>query len=125
MTRLPDLVKIRIVAGSAVLTATLDDTEVARDFASLLPLALTLTDYAETEKVSDLPRQLSITFAPKGASAAAGDVMHYAPWGNLALFYRSAPHAHGLVRLGRFDDRDVAVAVLRRPGPVTATIERI
>jgi len=29
---------------------------VARDFASLLPLALTLADYASTAKVSDLPR---------------------------------------------------------------------
>lgn len=106
-----------------MLSATLDDTDVARDFASLLPLALTLTDYAAAEKVTDLPRKLWTSGAPEGMAASAGDIMHYAPWGNLALFYRDAPHASGLVRLGRFDDRDAAIAVLRKPGRLRVTIE--
>jgi hypothetical protein len=41
-----------VIEGTPI-TATLDDNEIARDFASLLPL--TLTDYAATEKISDLP----------------------------------------------------------------------
>lgn len=49
--------KIRMIVDGTPLTATLDDTEAARDFVSLLPLALTLEDYAATEKVSDLPRR--------------------------------------------------------------------
>ena len=97
----------------------------ARDFASLRPLALTLTDYAATEKVSDLPRKLSTRGAPAGTAASAGDIMHYAPWGNLAQFYRGARHADGLVRLGRFDDADAAVAVLRRPGPLRVKVELV
>jgi hypothetical protein len=51
--------KIRMDIEGTPLTATLDDTEAARDFASLLPLSPTLEDYAATEKVSDLPRRLS------------------------------------------------------------------
>jgi quercetin dioxygenase-like cupin family protein len=36
--------------GNTVLLATLDDTPAARDFAALLPLTVTLSDYAGTEK---------------------------------------------------------------------------
>lgn len=46
-------------AAQVMPPATLDDTETTKDFASLLPLPLTLEDYASTEKISDLPRKLS------------------------------------------------------------------
>lgn len=115
--------KIRFEVEGAPLTATLDDNAAARDFVSLLPLTLTLEDYAATEKVSDLPRKLSTAGAPAGTAASAGDITHYAPWGNLALFYRSYGYASGLVRLGRLDDPEVGVAALRRPGPLRVKIE--
>jgi hypothetical protein len=47
--------KIRLNVEGRSITATLADSETARDFASLLPLELTLTDYASTEKIGDLP----------------------------------------------------------------------
>ena len=114
--------KIRLILDGASLTATLDDTEVARDFASLLPLELTLTDYASTEKISDLPRKLSTEGAPAGTAAAPGDIAYYAPWGNLALFYRSFRYSAGLVRLGRIDTGGDA---LRGTGKLSVGIERI
>ena len=69
------------------LTATLDDNETTRDFVSLLPLELTLTDYNQTERISNLPRRLS---TPEAGShqPEVGDITYYAPWGNLAIFYR-------------------------------------
>ena len=48
-------IKIRIQLEGRSLMATLDESEAARDFLSLLPLTLTLTDYHSTEKVADLP----------------------------------------------------------------------
>ena len=115
--------RIHLNIEGAALTATLDDTPPARDFAALLPLELSLDDYDATEKIADLPRELSSAGVPRGTAAAAGDVSYYAPWGNLALFYESAAHAVGLVRLGRFDALDEAIEVLRRPAPLHATIE--
>ena len=112
--------KIRLDVGGTSLTATLDDTEAARDFASLLPLTLTLEDHASTEKISDLPRKLSTPGAPAGVAASAGDISYYAPWGNLAVFYRDFAYSPGLVKLGRIDS---AIELLRRPGPRTAIIE--
>ena len=104
------------------LTVSLDDTEAARDFVSLLPLALTLEDYASTEKIADLPRKLSTAGAPAGTAASAGDVAYYAPWGNVALFYRDSRYASGLVKLGKID---AAADVLRRPGTLSVKIERL
>lgn len=66
--------KIRITIDGKPITATLEDNATSRDFASLLPLTLTLKDYASTEKVSDLPRRLSTEGAPAGVDPAVGDI---------------------------------------------------
>lgn len=97
------MTKIDIIVGNDILTATLDDTTVAEDFVSLLPLDLTLSDYHATEKVADLPRKLDISDAPDSYTPKAGDITHYAPWGNLAIFYKPFQESRGLVRLGEFD----------------------
>ena len=114
--------KIRLHVEDTLLTATLDDSETARDFSSLLPLTLTLTDYEATEKISDLPRRLSTKGAPRGTDASVGDISYYAPWGNLALFHRSSGYAAGLVKVGSINS---GVEALRRHGPLHATIEII
>ncbi len=114
--------KIRMEVEGTPLTATLDDNETARDFASLLPLNLTLMDYAAMEKISDLPRKLSTKGAPAGTAASAGDITYYAPWGNLALFHLAFGHSDGLITLGRLDS---GVEVLSRPGPLHVKIELI
>jgi hypothetical protein len=113
--------KIRITIEGTTVAATLDDNKTATDFASLLPLTLTLEDYAATEKISDLPRKLSTQDAPPGHQPSAGEIAYYAPWGNLALFHRDFSYSAGLVRLGSIE---TGVELLRRPGPLRVTIER-
>ncbi len=88
---------IRLVIDGTELHGRLDDTAAGRDFASLLPLTLTISDFHATEKISDLPRKLNIKGAPAGSEPAAGDITYYAPWGNLALFYRDFAYSDGLV----------------------------
>jgi hypothetical protein len=113
--------KIRIQIEGRALTATLGDGEAARDFLSLLPLRLTLTDYHSTEKIADLPRKLSTEGAPSGFDPDVGDIAYYAPWGNLAIFYRDFGWSEGLVKLGRLD---AGGELPRSRGPLTVTIER-
>ena len=112
--------RIRMSIEGTPLTATLDDNVASRDFASLLPLALTLTDYAATEKISDLPRRLSTEGTPPGSEPAVGTLAYYAPWGNLALFYRDAGYANGLVRLGTITS---GMDVLKQSGPLKVDIQ--
>jgi hypothetical protein len=113
--------KIRLTLDDAVLTATLDENDTAREFAAMLPLSLRLDDYESTEKVSDLPRRLDTKGAPQGTDPDVGDIAYYAPWGNLAVYYRDFGYSTGLVKLGSID---AGVEALQRPGPMQVTIER-
>ena len=114
--------KIRLTVGGKVMLATLLDNATARDLVSLLPLTLTLEDYASTEKISYLPRKLSTAGAPAGSDPSIGDITYYAPWGNLAIFYKDFGYASGLITLGRFDS---GIEELNVPGKLKVTIERV
>lgn len=113
---------IRIIAAGVELWGTLQDTRTARDFAALLPLTLSLSDYAGTEKVADLPRRLDTTGAPAAHTGRAGDVTFYSPWGNLAFFYAIGPNAAGLVRIGRLEPGSVE-SLARLDGDVTIRVD--
>lgn len=114
--------KIRLTINGQSLTATLVDSSTTRDFVALLPLTLTLDDYASTEKIAYLPRKLSTQGAPAGIDPDVGDITYYAPWGNLAIFYRDFGHSTGLIRLGHFED---GMEALQVSGSMNATIEPV
>ncbi|WP_410611170.1 cyclophilin-like fold protein [Amycolatopsis sp. lyj-109] len=100
----PAAVNIRLAVEGRVVTATLNDSAAARDFTTLLPLTLDLSDFHQTERIADLPRRLSTAGAPESADPKAGDLAFDAPWGNLAIYYRDAPRANGVVVLGHLAD---------------------
>lgn len=78
-----------------------------------------MEDYAATEKVSALPRRLSMEGAPTGARTVTGNVTYYAPWGNLAIFHKDFGYADGLVKLGKLDS---GIEILQRTGARKVTI---
>jgi hypothetical protein len=84
-------------------------------------LTLTLKDYAAVEKVADLPRKLSTYGARGGIDAAVGGITFYAPWGNLAIFYKDLGYSAGLVKLGRIDS---GIAALQQLGALRVTIRK-
>ncbi|WP_346842398.1 cyclophilin-like fold protein [Metapseudomonas otitidis] len=114
--------QIRLELDDTTLTATLDDTPSTREFLAQLPMEQVLQDYAETEKISDLPRRLTTEGAPDGYTPRAGDLAYYAPWGNLAIFHRDFRFSRGLVRLGRLEG---GVEALRQAGPLRVVIRRL
>lgn len=95
---------IRLTLNGHPIAATLNDSATARDFAAQLPLTLPLRDLNAAEKIADLPRKLSTSGAPEGADPEVGDLAYYAPWNQLATYYRDAPYAAGLVILGHMAD---------------------
>ncbi|MEU9323514.1 cyclophilin-like fold protein [Streptomyces canus] len=100
---------IQVTIDGQPVAATLNDHAVARDLVSLLPLSLDLEDFHRTERIAYPPRRLGVSGAPAPAAPKAGDLAYYAPWGNLALFYRdgdSASASADLIILGHIDDRD-------------------
>lgn len=112
--------KIRMIVDGQVIAATLADNPTARDFVSMLPLTVTLSDYADTEKIVYLDRKLSTSGAPAGSTPTAGTIAYYAPWGNLAIFYRDFAYSRGLIPLGRIDTGLVA---LKSGGALKVRIE--
>jgi hypothetical protein len=112
---------IVLTVGGERMEATLEDNPAARDFLSRLPLTLTLEDYHGIEKVSDLARPLSTEGAPEGFDPGVGDITYYAPWGNLAIFYRDFGYARGLVSLGKIES---GLSLISGKGEFEVTIER-
>ncbi len=116
--------KLRLNVDGQTATATLYDNATARDFAALLPLSLTLTDYARIERIADLPQKLARGAPESTVPVKAGDLAYYAPWGNLAIFVEddSGNYTVDLMRLGAVETGLVA---LQRSGPLRVRIERI
>ncbi|MCY1547008.1 Cyclophilin-like family protein [compost metagenome] len=114
--------KIEFTSNGKTATADLVDSSATRDFIALLPMTLTLEDYASTEKISPLPKRLSTDGAPPGITPVAGDLAYYAPWGNLALFYKDFRYSEGLVRLGHIE---TGLDVLVTRMPLEVVIKRV
>jgi hypothetical protein len=94
---------IQFRTANKAVRSTLIENATARDFAALLPLVLVLEEYAQAELISDLPKKLTTEGSPSGSTPSAGDIAYYAPWGNLAIFYKDQPFAKGLIVLGSID----------------------
>lgn len=73
--------------------------------------------------MSDLPRRLSREDGvPGGTAGSARDITVYAPWGNLALFYRDFTYTDDLIRLGSLGPGSAGV-LADIPDGTTITIE--
>lgn len=111
---------ISLTVTDTKLRAELEEHAAARQFASLLPLELSMDDYVGKEKIGFLPRKLDTSGLPPFGDEAVGDLAYYAPWGNIAIFYRPYRFSRGLVRLGRLLD---PLEPLLTDQPFTLTIK--
>lgn len=108
--------KLNLIVGETVLTATMYDNKSTKDFIALLPLTLTLWDFNRTKKSAHLPQRLSADEVPKGVRISAGDINYYTPFRNLSLFYQDSGLSFCQVTMGKIDNdgidkiRDIAGA---------------
>ena len=115
-------VEILLKINGHSIPASMIGNATTKDFLALLPVTLTLDDYNGTEKIGYLPKKLSTDDAPEGFTPSIGDIAYYAPWGNVAIFYRDFRYSKGLVLLGRIQS---GVEALTAQTPLKATIERL
>ena len=99
-------IEVEVEGSEHPIFATLDSLPTTQDFIKQLPLSLKLSDYASSEKIATLPHKLSTQSASKGYAGKTGDLSYYAPWGNLAIFYKDSEvgYANGLIFLGKMED---------------------
>ncbi len=116
--------QIHLKIGDQVLAARLLDNEAARDFASLLPLTLTMNDLFRREKFGRLPRALA-----KGGKRThcyeVGQLVYWSPGPDVAIFYRHDGQTipdPGIIVLGNLDS---GVEALQVSGSVMIGFERL
>ena len=96
---------VRFSARSTSVEVTIDeDNPAVRDFLSMLPLTLTLEEFAGREKIAYLPRELAHAGSP-GSDPEDGDLIYYVPWGNIGFYYNTAGigYSDQTIHLGTYD----------------------
>lgn len=98
--------RIRLSVGDQSATATLADNPTARDFASQLPLTLSMSDLHGTEKPGSLPQALDRS-GEAVFTYEVGQIGYWAPGRALAIVYavdgNGAIPGPGLIPLGTVD----------------------
>ena len=114
---------VRITLAEQTITAQLANSPTAQDLTDQLPLTLTFRDFNSVEKVAELPRPLTMDGVPAGDDPDIGDIGYYAPSSSLVFYYGDVGYWNGIVRIGRFADRDIEL-IKRQPDGFQVTIER-
>jgi hypothetical protein len=114
--------KINIKIGGRALAATLVDNATARDFASVLPLTMSMEDLFGREKYATLPKALSER-APRRQRYDVGEIAYWSPSHDVAIYYHqdgeSIP-SPGIIPIAKIDRGTEAFNVT---GAVKVTIE--
>jgi hypothetical protein len=98
-------IHVRFTVDASEIVVRIADNPTSRDFLSMLPLILEFEDFANMEKISYLPRELT-TEGSAGVTPANGDLIYFVPWGNLGFFYNAE------LRDQSFDDRVILIGAI-------------
>jgi hypothetical protein len=81
-----------------------EDSPAVRDFLSMLPLTITVEEFARREKISYLPRELRHRDSP-GSDPESGDLIYFVPWGNLGFYYNAEGigYSDATIHLGTYE----------------------
>ena len=96
---------VRFSTDSETLNVTIgEDSPATRDFLSMLPLTLTMEEFAGREKIADLTRPLSHEGSP-GSDPEDGDLIYFVPWRNLGFYYNASgiEFSDQTIHLGRYN----------------------
>ena len=95
--------RMKLAAANGDIIVKLEQNNAAKNLAAMLPLDLNFSDYNNTEKIAYPPEEIDISNTTPGTAPKAGDLTIYAPWGNLALFYKDWSYSSSLIPLGRIE----------------------
>jgi hypothetical protein len=96
---------VRFASSRTTIDVTIGpDNATVRDFISMLPVTTRVEEFAGSEKIAYLPRELDVAGSP-GSDPGDGDLIYYAPWGNLGFYYDAAGvgYSDQTIHLGTFD----------------------
>jgi hypothetical protein len=90
---------VTITAGDVVIRASLNDSQVAKDFAAMLPVTLPWFRNAGIEYISELPKPLTET-GPFYTDVQPGDLVYYNPADSITIIYEETSSVPTLTEMG-------------------------
>lgn len=117
--------KIKLTFEGNEIYAVITDSKAGNDFLSLLPLNVKAEDFNSTEKIFYLSKKLNTQNEPDGINPKAGDITYYAPWGNIAIFYKNFRYSNNLIYLGKFENVSDVEKLSNIKGNFDIRIERV
>lgn len=117
--------RIKLTFEGNEIYALINNSKAGNDFLSLLPLSVKAEDFNNTEKIFYLSKKLNIEDEPDGINPKAGDITYYAPWGNIAIFYKNFRYSNNLIYLGKFENTSDIEKLSNIKGNFDIRIERV
>ena len=90
---------ITITAAGRTITATLNDSDVAQDFATLLPITLPWFRSFDIGYITELDAPLTET-GPFFTDVRAGDIVYYNPRDSVTIIYKPTTSVPTLTKMG-------------------------
>ena len=117
--------KIKLTFEGNEIYALINNSKAGNDFLSLLPLSVKAEDFNSIEKIFYLSKKLNTQNEPYGINPKAGDITYYAPWGNIAIFYKNFRYSNNLIYLGKFENVSDIEKLSNIKGNFDIRIERV
>ena len=117
--------RIKLTFEGNEIYALINNSKAGNDFLSLLPLSVKAEDFNSTEKIFYLSKKLNTQNEPDGINPKAGDITYYAPWGNIAIFYKNFRYSNNLIYLGKFENVSDVEKLSNMKGNFDIRIERV
>lgn len=117
--------RIKLTFEDNEIYAVITNSKAGNDFLSLLPLSVKAEDFNSTEKIFYLSKKLNTQNEPDGINPKAGDITYYAPWGNIAIFYKNFRYSNNLIYLGKFENTSDIEKLSNIKGNFDIRIERV
>lgn len=117
--------KIKLTFEGNEIYALINNSKAGNDFLSLLPLSVKAEDFNSTEKIFYLSKKLNTQNEPDGINPKAGYITYYAPWGNIAIFYKNFRYSNNLIYLGKFENVSDIEKLSNIKGNFDIRIERV
>ena len=90
---------VSITAGGQTFSATINDSQVSRDFLATLPTTLAWERNAGIEYITELPVPMTET-GPFYTDVEAGDIVYYNPMDSITIIYAPTSSVPTLTKMG-------------------------
>lgn len=97
--------RIKLIFNNQEAVIRMTDNPATKQFLAMLPTEFVFSDFHGQEKITDFPKPVDLSNAPRGMVGTKGKLFIYVPWGNMGIFYKDFSHRpdNNLIELGNVE----------------------